>query len=353
MTGEPQPRGAALPDPAAAEPRRRDVAWLGAMRERVVATLRDVLGGARACGIVDFPRHLNVGDQAIWLGERAALDGAGVAVLAACDRTTYGRRFRRALGDAPVCIHGGGNFGDLYPTHHALRERALHDFRDRPVVQLAQSIFFASAESLERTRRLIAEHGQVTLVVRDRVSERFAREHFEARVVLSPDMAFGLGPLRRPRAAELPVVRQARTDKESAGATGGFDWLEEPTAAVARGRLALLRTRLALATGRRESGRRAPRAPGADPLAAYDRYARWSVSRGLALLARGEVAITDRLHGHVLCVLAGIPHVVLGDRNGKIQAYWDAWTHTVPTARWADDLDSAAEAARQLATEPS
>jgi exopolysaccharide biosynthesis predicted pyruvyltransferase EpsI len=323
--------------------------WLGDMRTRVEAALDDALGGARACGIVDFPRHLNVGDQAIWLGERAALDARGVRVVAACDRTSYGRRFRRALGDAPVCIHGGGNFGDLYPTHHALRERALRDLRDRPIVQLAQSIHFGSAEGLERTRRLIADHGRVTLVVRDRNSERFAREHFEARVVLCPDMAFALGPLAR-RPAELPVVHQARTDKESAAAPEGgtFDWLQPPADRAGRRRLALHRARLALATGRRESGRRAPTGPGADPLAAYDRFARWSVARGLDLLSRGEVVITDRLHGHILCVLAGIPHVVLGDRHGKIRAYWDAWTHAVPIAHWAEGPAAAGERARAM-----
>jgi pyruvyl transferase EpsO len=324
--------------------------WLADMRGRVDAALADALGDARECGIVDFPRHLNVGDQAIWLGERAALAARGVRVVAACDRTNFDRRFRRALGDAPICIHGGGNFGDLYPTHHALRERALRELRDRPIVQLAQSIRFASVDGLERTRRLIADHGRVTLVVRDRSSERFAREHFEARVVLCPDMAFGLGPLRR-RPAELPVVRQARTDKERMAvdrADGTFDWLEPPRDRAQRGRLALHRAHLALATGRRESGRRAPWAPGPEALPAYDRFARWSVARGLDLLSRGQVVITDRLHGHILCVLAGIPHVVLRDRHGKIRAYWDAWTHAVPTARWASSPAAAAESARAM-----
>src|SRR5206468_443307 len=142
---------------------------------------------------------------------------------------------------------------------------ALSELRDRPVIQLAQSIHFGSDAALERTRRLIAGHGRVTLIMRDRESERFAREHFQARVLLCPDMAFALGPLRPPRAAEVPLVRQARTDKESAGGAAPgvetFDWLEPPAASAARRRLAVLTARLALATGRRGSGRRAPRAP--------------------------------------------------------------------------------------------
>lgn len=327
-------------------------AWLTEMRELVHGALRRALGDAPACAIVDFPRHLNVGDQAIWLGERAALRALDVDVVAACDRTTFGAGFVRQVGDAPVCIHGGGNFGDLYPTHHALRERVLRELRDRPVIQLAQSIHFASADGLERTRRLVAEHGRVTLVVRDDASASYAREHFEADVLTCPDMAFGLAPVRRRAAAVLPVVRQARRDKESASgvADGGtFDWLEPPQAPAARSRLALLRAYLALCTGRRESGRRAPRLVGADPVSAYDRFARWNVARGLDLLSHGEVVITDRLHGHILCSLASIPHVVLGDKHGKIRAYWDTWTHAVPSAHWADDPGTAAELAHALA----
>lgn len=35
-------------------------------------------------------------------------------------------------------------------------------------------------------QRLISDHGDVTLMLRDRPSEQFARAHFEARVVLAP-----------------------------------------------------------------------------------------------------------------------------------------------------------------------
>jgi exopolysaccharide biosynthesis predicted pyruvyltransferase EpsI len=35
--------------------------------------------------------------------------------------------------------------------------------------------------------------------------------------------------------------------------------------------------------------------------------------------------VTDRLHGHILSDLLGIPHVVLDNEYGKIAAYLDAW----------------------------
>ncbi len=213
----------------------RDERLRSELRGAVLGTLRGALGGSRSCVIADFPRHLNVGDQAIWLGERAALDELGVAVTGACDRATYRPAvLDRRLGDGALCIHGGGNFGDLYHTHHQLRLRLLHDFRGRRIVQLAQSIHFEDPGALEQTRRAIAAHGDVVIVVRDVHSQRLAAT-FDADVVLAPDMAFALGSAPVPRAPERPVVRQAREDRERASADRGTDDVDWLVGAVAAG----------------------------------------------------------------------------------------------------------------------
>ena len=83
-------------------------------------------------------------------------------------------------------------------------------------------------------------------------------------------------------------------------------------------------------------------------LAAYDRYAAWNVKRGTEMLSRGRVVITDRLHGHILCVLMSIPHVVLNDRYGKIRDFWDAWSHGAPGAHFAAEPEEARTIARSL-----
>ncbi|WP_199846002.1 hypothetical protein, partial [Streptomyces europaeiscabiei] len=78
--------------------------------------------------------------------------------------------------------------------------------------------------------------------------------------------------------------------------------------------------------------------PGAAPalLAAYDGLARLQLARGCRLLSAGRVAVTDRLHGHVLALLLSLPHVLVADRYGKIRSYWDTWTtHRPTTTEWA------------------
>ena len=49
-------------------------------------------------------------------------------------------------------------------------------------------------------------------------------------------------------------------------------------------------------------------------------------TNGMLFLQRGHVVITDRLHGHILSVLCGIPHVVLDPVNKKITLYMQSWT---------------------------
>ena len=63
---------------------------------------------------------------------------------------------REAIGDGPVLLNGGGNFGDLYAGQQQLRERVLAECRSNPVVQLSQSIHFEDPTNLDRVRQLVA-----------------------------------------------------------------------------------------------------------------------------------------------------------------------------------------------------
>ena len=326
-----------------------DSGLVGRLATRSDAAIGEALGGASRVALLDFPRHLNVGDSVIWLGERATLGRLDADVVSTCDKFTYSaERVHKADPDV-VLLHGGGNFGDLYPTHHAIREAVFRDLKGRPVVQLPQSINFGDDEGLERTRRLISEHGQVTLMLRDEVSEEFARQNFDARVVLAPDGAFGLGPLEHPGPPSAPLAIQARTDRESSAAQPRgettFDWLDRPTGR--RSGLELRLRELLIAGTAGGAGRSRTVLPSLAPRA-YDGLARWNLRRGLAMLGRGEVAVTDRLHGHVICVLMGHPHVVVADRYGKIRQLWDTWTHEAECAHWAGSWDQAVEIAQGL-----
>jgi pyruvyl transferase EpsO len=59
------------------------------------------------------------------------------------------------------------------------------------------------------------------------------------------------------------------------------------------------------------------------------------------LFAMGREVITDRLHGHILCVMMKKPHTVLDNSYGKTGAYFRTWELPEPKghrarffARW-------------------
>ncbi|WP_233150583.1 polysaccharide pyruvyl transferase family protein [Sphingomonas mollis] len=280
--------------------------------------------------LVDFPDHANVGDSAIWLGETRMLRAVTgrapdyVSTWADFDEAA----FRRACPDGVLFLHGGGNLGDIWVHHQAFREDMLRTIRDRPVVQLPQSIHFRDTARIASFAGVVADHPDFHLYVRDRQSLDIAARHLACAIDLAPDSAFALGPQSRPAPADCDVLMLMRTDDERraedrsalADMTGGviLDWLDDDTL---------------------------PDAADTTTAQAHDLAATARVERGLRLLSRGRRIVTDRLHAHILATLLGIPHVALDNDYGKISAYIACWTRDCDGVRTAA---SAGEAIAQL-----
>ena len=202
--------------PQTAGPTASSAAEVG---EMVLARVGAELQGASRCALLDYPHYDNVGDNAIWLGERICLRRLRIDVRYTCDMYSYSpARLRARLPEGPLLMQGGGNLGDHYPIHQHSRERVLADFPDRKVLQLPQSIAFSGqgtegVEALERARRAFRTHPDLTLLLRDEASLQFARRQLDVRAELCPDAAFLLGELRRPLTAEVPVLWLARRDR--------------------------------------------------------------------------------------------------------------------------------------------
>ena len=326
---------------------------------RIDAVLRRHLGGAPAVALAMYPHHANVGDSAIWWGSTRALRRAGARMAYVCDHRTFDpRALRRALPEGPLLLLGGGNFGDVYRDERDLRERILREVRDRPVIQLPQSLWFRDPREADRLAALCADHPSFHLMVRDTRSRDFAARRLGLRATLCPDMAFALGDLSASRAAaETDVLVLARSDPESRGGEMRWttdagrrreraDWpmrWPEATRGWPRG--------LRLSWVRNQALRRLP---GLGPewlrrltAAPWDDFAQERTLAGCRWLSRGRVLVTDRLHGHILAVLCGQPHVVFDTVNGKIRAFYETWTRR-SGGRWADTADEAMEKAEAL-----
>jgi exopolysaccharide biosynthesis predicted pyruvyltransferase EpsI len=83
--------------------------------------------------------------------------------------------------------------------------------------------------------------------------------------------------------------------------------------------------------------------------ATFEPLAQERLKRGCRQLSRGRVIVTERLHGHILGLLLGIPQVLVGDRYGKLQSFYDTWTKDTPLTLWAGSAGEAIETARSVA----
>lgn len=326
---------------------------------KIDEVLTPLLNVARRVALLDFPNHNNVGDSAIWLGERRFLRRGGVEVVYACDVRTYDRTImRRTLGaSGTILLHGGGNVGDLWPVHQRFRERVLDDFPAATIVQLPQTVRFADPSGVPAVRARMSRHERFTMLVRDAHSLDLAQHGLGLRAVLCPDLAFALAPPAEQARPKHDVVCLLRTDGESAGAhpplPGAFvtDWI----GGAPGGRRWPLPARAAFRLGWRYSrhyhGLRGAlrHGSGAQPWF-FDGLAAARLRRGYAILSSGRAVVSDRLHGHILCLLLGRPHVLLEERYGKLRAFHDAWTPTSPLTRWADDAAHAVQIARDMVT---
>jgi exopolysaccharide biosynthesis predicted pyruvyltransferase EpsI len=308
--------------------------------------LRPLFPAGVSCALIDFPNHSNVGDSAIWLGETCWLRGNGVKIVYACDFETYSReQMAIRLGEGAILLHGGGNLGDFWPHLQQFRERVIQDFPRSKIIQLPQTIHFEDEWGLGEARRVFNAHPDFTLLCRDRRSLDFARAEFACPSLLCPDMAFALGPLPDAGPPAREVLWLCRTDAESAGGplpevfgdVERADWLdEEPTP---------LRERCRSLSAELASDSAGRMALLDELLATYDPLARERLDRGRRLLRRGKVVVTDRLHGHILCLMMGVPDLLLDNVYGKVRRFYDTWTSGCGLARWADSpADALAQA---------
>jgi pyruvyl transferase EpsO len=328
------------------------------LQETIDATLKPLIPRGSTVAHVAYPDHWNAGDPAIWLGEKAALERLGAQVAYECKWQEYNRDvMAERIGEGLILIAGGGNLGDLWPNHQLFRERILKDFPNNRIVQFPQGICFEDERNLDRFREFSERHGQYHLLLRDQQSMGFAAQHLDVPVTLCPDMAFSLGKLTRPASPVHDIVWLARTDKESLGrgaypAHDGIevsDWLnltaeDEPDRAAVK----QLSDRCQQLYRQLESGAADDSAVVRQRSELNEEIAWIRVRRGLRMLSAGRVVMTDRLHGHILSLSMGIPHVVMDNSYGKISSTWNTWTKSCQCGVWADSVEYALAAANRL-----
>jgi pyruvyl transferase EpsO len=82
--------------------------------------------------------------------------------------------------------------------------------------------------------------------------------------------------------------------------------------------------------------------------ALYRRIAEARVRHGTELLQGARALATDRIHVHLMALMAGIPHCLMDDGSGKTKAYYETWTNGVGSVAWCGSPGEAVSRLREL-----
>ena len=299
--------------------------------------LTSLIGKYKYAMLFDFAAFENKGDPAITVGELAIIRKLGLKLVFSCATTCKNETIDHAKNlskqfstkELIILLHGGGNLL-AYINHDFDRQLVLESFQDFEVILFPQSIFQTTNEKkTTEIQNAYSKHKHLTFLYRDRNSYNLGKQLFPSvRCYLMPDMAFQIGPIKRFMEPTHDILWLRRTDKESLNYKIPHE--------SANLDIVIDDWRLWITP------------KGTSQL--EDPYL--IVANGMIFLQRGRVVVTDRLHGHIFCVLLGIPHVVFDPLNNKITSYMQSWTgglENIQEAHSAEDaLGKALELLRKL-----
>ncbi|MGD1699395.1 polysaccharide pyruvyl transferase family protein [Dapis sp. BLCC M229] len=329
------------------------------------------LGNFEQCALLQYPRHINIGDHLIWLGTVFYLTNVlKTKITYASSLENFSQaEMDEKIGDFPIILHGGGNFGDIWYKDQKFREYVISQNHHRQIIVMPQTIYFQNKSYLEKSAKVFNSHPNLTLCVRDRYSYDFAIKYFDnCRIILAPDMAFqmaGMPCFSVPRNPENSILYLNRTDKEL---NQGFlaelmkipnlvvaDWISYEQKWIlgnANSRLRQIFAQLyrevwqrGLATPQEFIDRRIWLKTATENIdfnsvdnPSMHRLSLSFLHSGIYQLQKYRLIITNRLHGHILCVLLNIPHIFLPNSYHKNQSFYETWSYDIPFCRFVSDI---------------
>ncbi len=342
------------------------------------------------CALLDYPDYFNIGDHLIGLATIFYITDvikAKINYIASIDDFSAQRLEQRLSQDAPIILQGGGNLGDLWPHHQLFRERIISQYRDRPIIIMPQCIYFANPENLSRAAAIFNAHPNLMLFTRDNYSYELACQHFsKCQVIKAPDMVFHMIDMPLPGYklnSKNPLLYLCRDDPELEQTflpkTLGIpnlvvqEWDDSPKQWIyrGRGRFGELKEWYWRLPGMvllvREGWQRGLAHPKQWlPRQKWERfhpYARkldslpdqfilrlsWSLMyTGVYQLLQSRLVISNRLHGHILSTLLGIPNILLPNSYYKNEAFYETWTYQIPYCKLIKQPSQVKESVEEL-----
>ncbi len=268
----------------------------------------------------DYPIHSNIGDLLIWKGTETWIKEMNFNVV--CRSNINNKRLPGLDTNTIILLHGGGNFGDIY-KHQKYRERIINNYPNNKIIGLPQTIHYLDNSNISTSSKIINNHPNISLFLRDHKSLEFAINHFpNASNHLCPDMATFLFPMKthsgHVKKHNLFLLRRDVEASDYMIDTSNHDWIGDWSDIVSRYQH-LIRAYQAYS---KLSGH----------LILCDKsFSIWKslanniIDKSILTISSAKLVTTSRLHGCILALLLGIPVNLLDNNYGKNLNYFNTW----------------------------
>ena len=258
--------------------------------------------------LLGTPIHGNIGDQAIAYAENILFAdlNLSVAEIPSPFVSRYMNLWKKIVGNKPVFVHGGGFIGTLWPDEHKMLEDVLDSFKENPIIILPQTIDFENnIELLEHFNKKLSQCNEVTICVREEISlQKYKKYIPSAKLVLVPDMVLYLNScFSQKMEHEHKAIFCIRSDKEKKINCDTIEKLKAEFSIKAPNLFIDMTDMIINITVK----------PGMRKKIVYDKIKEFS---------KAELLVTDRLHGMVLGMLAGVPVAVFSNLNHKVDGVY-------------------------------
>lgn len=328
-----------------------DSLFVDGLRTSLIEVTKTFVAPDQRVAHVGYPDHWNAGDPAIWLGTQAILNQLGANIVYKCSLHDYDNKIMDQVidNDTVIIISGGGNLGDIWPRHQIFREKIITDFPKNKIVQFPQSVSFQEKENIKRFKSVVKNHDDLHFLIRDKTSLRLFEKMFDVSVTLAPDAAYGLGNFENLELPSYDMIGLIRSDKESSiYDLDGLsviqfqeDWIKfkkEDEVYINNARRISKEIRSILSAIKLRGDYRVT--PEYNRLLdAYDDLALIRLKRGLNILCKGNMVVTDRLHGHILCTLLNISNIILDNNYQKLSSFYNTWSYKSEKTHYAKSVE--------------
>lgn len=207
-----------------------------------------------------------------------------------------------------ITLIGGGNNGSLYEFIEGPRRFLLWKFKDYKIVSFPQTVTFENtvkAIPYEKSfARLCNRCSNLVLVAREKKSYDKYKEIQTSKVLLTPDIVFFMANNReRILNSTNDVAFIMRNDKEKSINTAMQNQLLQLT----------------------ENENRKIYFWDTCDVKYVEDNTEQLLEDFLLKLKQVKFAVTDRLHGMILCYISRTPCIVIDNNNGKIRSTYETW----------------------------